>query len=31
MVRAGTADVALAGGAEACITFGTMKGWEACA
>jgi nodulation protein E len=29
MVRAGTADVALAGGAEACITFGTMKGWEA--
>ena len=29
MVRAGTADAALAGGAEACITFGTMKGWEA--
>ena len=29
MVRSGTADAALAGGAEACITFGTMKGWEA--
>ena len=29
MVRSGAADAAIAGGAEACITFGTMKGWEA--
>ena len=29
MVRAGAADCAVAGGAEACITFGTMRGWEA--
>ncbi len=29
MVRAGMADAALAGGSEACITLGTLKGWEA--
>jgi len=29
MVRAGGAPVAVTGGAEACIAFGTMKGWEA--
>ena len=29
MIRAGIADAALAGGSEACLTFGTMKGWEA--
>jgi len=29
MVRSGRAPVALAGGAEACITVGTLKGWEA--
>ena len=29
MVRAGLADVAVTGGTEACITYGTMKGWEA--
>jgi len=29
MIRSGRAAVALAGGAEACITFGTLKGWEA--
>ena len=29
MVRHGQAEVAVAGGAEACITVGTMKGWEA--
>ena len=29
MVRSGDAKVALAGGAEACITAGTMLGWEA--
>lgn len=29
MIRCGRAAVALAGGAEACITFGTLKGWEA--
>jgi nodulation protein E len=29
MVRSGIADCAVTGGAEACITFGTMKGWEA--
>jgi nodulation protein E len=28
MVRTGQAQVALAGGAEACITVGTMKAWE---
>ncbi len=29
MVRHGAAEAAVTGGAEACITFGTMKGWEA--
>ncbi|MEJ0012584.1 MAG: beta-ketoacyl-[acyl-carrier-protein] synthase family protein [Bauldia sp.] len=29
MVRAGMADAAVAGGSEACITLGTLKGWEA--
>ncbi len=29
MVRSGLADVAVTGGTEACITYGTMKGWEA--
>ena len=29
MMRAGIADAAVAGGAEACITLGTLKGWEA--
>jgi nodulation protein E len=29
MVRAGQVDCAVTGGAEACITFGTMRGWEA--
>jgi nodulation protein E len=29
MVRTGQAQVALAGGTEACITVGTMKAWEA--
>jgi nodulation protein E len=29
MVRAGIADAAVTGGAEACITLGTLKGWEA--
>ena len=29
MVRGGQAPVAVTGGAEACIAFGTMKGWEA--
>jgi nodulation protein E len=29
MVRSGRVPVALAGGAEACIAVGTMKGWEA--
>jgi len=29
MVRTGMAQVALAGGTEACITVGTIKGWEA--
>jgi nodulation protein E len=28
MLRAGAADVVITGGAEACITLGTMKGWE---
>jgi nodulation protein E len=29
MVRAGSVDVAVAGGTEAVFTFGTMRGWEA--
>jgi nodulation protein E len=29
MVRSGGVPVAVTGGAEACIAFGTMKGWEA--
>jgi nodulation protein E len=29
MVRAGIADAAVTGGAEACITLGPLKGWEA--
>jgi nodulation protein E len=29
MVRSGAADVAVTGGTEATITYGTMKGWEA--
>jgi nodulation protein E len=29
MVRAGIAEAAVAGGAEACITLGTLKSWEA--
>ncbi len=29
MVRAGMAEAAVAGGSEACITLGTLKGWEA--
>lgn len=29
MLRSGLVDVALVGGAEACFTKGTMKGWEA--
>ncbi len=29
MVRSGIADAALTGGTEACITLGTLKGWEA--
>ena len=29
MVRSGRCQCAVTGGAEACITFGTMKGWEA--
>jgi nodulation protein E len=29
LVRSGAAECAVTGGAEACITFGTMKGWEA--
>jgi nodulation protein E len=29
MIRCGRAAVALAGGAEACLTVGTLKGWEA--
>ncbi len=29
MVRAGIADAAVTGGTEACITLGTLKGWEA--
>ncbi len=29
LLQTGTADLALAGGAEACITLGTVKAWEA--
>jgi nodulation protein E len=29
MVRSGAVDCAVTGGAEACITYGTMRGWEA--
>ena len=29
MVRAGQVDCAVTGGTEACITFGTLRGWEA--
>jgi nodulation protein E len=29
MVRGGAVDCAVTGGAEACITFGTLRGWEA--
>jgi nodulation protein E len=29
MVRAGSVDCAVTGGAEACITFGALRGWEA--
>ncbi len=29
MVRSGAVDCAVTGGAEACITFGTLRGWEA--
>jgi nodulation protein E len=29
MVRSGMVDCAVTGGAEACITFGTVRGWEA--
>lgn len=29
MLRSGMCDVALTGGAESCLTFGTLKGWEA--
>jgi len=29
MLRTGLIDVAVTGGSEACITFGTVKGWEA--
>lgn len=29
MVRSGAADCAVTGGVEACITFGTLRGWEA--
>jgi nodulation protein E len=29
MVRGGLVDCAVTGGAEACITFGTVRGWEA--
>jgi nodulation protein E len=28
MIRSGSADVALAGGAEACITYGVLRAWE---
>ncbi len=29
LVRSGQVPVAIAGGSEACLTFGTLKGWEA--
>jgi len=29
MVRSGAVDVAITGGSEACLTYGTLKGWEA--
>lgn len=29
MVKSGMADAAVCGGTEACLTFGTIKGWEA--
>ncbi|MBP7252851.1 MAG: beta-ketoacyl-[acyl-carrier-protein] synthase family protein [Alphaproteobacteria bacterium] len=29
MVRSGMVDVAVTGGSEACLTYGTLKGWEA--
>ncbi len=29
MVRSGAVDCAVTGGTEACITFGTLRGWEA--
>jgi nodulation protein E len=29
MIRSGMIDRAVTGGAEACVTFGTLKGWEA--
>jgi len=29
MLRSGAVDCAVTGGAEACITFGTLRGWEA--
>lgn len=29
MMRSGLMDVAITGGAESCLTFGTLKGWEA--
>jgi len=29
MVRSGAVEVAVTGGSEACISFGTMRGWEA--
>jgi nodulation protein E len=29
MLRTGQSEIALAGGTEACLTFGTFKGWEA--
>ncbi len=29
MLRSGFIDAAITGGAEACLTYGTMKGWEA--
>jgi len=29
MIRAGLAEVAVAGGTESCINYGTLKGWEA--
>ena len=28
MLRSGLIDAAITGGAEACLTFGTLKGWE---